>query len=127
MTRRKKSFAINSVKTGWLAYIIPFAFVFSPGLTMNGGPSFITITVAAFVVGIFLVSIAMTAYFLRPIGPVVRVVACASGLLLWIPVNSFPSAPIVVAGAAASGILLLAFEIVQTNRSAAHSGDQDNA
>ena len=119
--------AINSVKTGWLAYIIPFAFVFSPGLTMNGGPGFITITVATFVVGIFLVSIAMTAYFLRPIGPVPRVIACVSGLLLWIPVNAFASAPILVAGAAASGILLLAFEIVQTKRSGVHSGDQDNA
>ncbi len=119
--------AINSVKTGWLAYIIPFAFVFSPGLTMNGGPGFITITVATFVVGIFLVSIAMTAYFLRPIGPVARIVACVSGLLLWIPVNLFASASIVVAGAAASGILLLAFEIVQANRSVTHLGDQDDA
>jgi len=119
--------AVNSVKTGWLAYIIPFAFVFSPGLTMYGSPGLITITVATFVVGIFLISIAMTGYFLRPIGPVARIVACVSGLLLWIPANSFASAPIVVAGAAASGILLLAFEIVQTNRSAAHSGDQDNA
>jgi len=50
-----------------------------------------------------------------------------SGLLLWIPVNAFASAPILVAGAAASGILLLAFEIVQTKRSEFHSGDQDNA
>jgi len=119
--------AINSIKTGWLAYIIPFAFVFSPGLTMQGSAGLITITVATCVVGIFLISIAMTGYFLRPVGAVVRVIACVTGLLLWIPVNSFASAVIVVAGAAVSGILLLAYEIVISGRSDAVSGDQNNA
>ena len=119
--------AINSVKTGWLAYLIPFAFVFSPGLTMNGGPGFITITVAAFTVGIFLISIAMTAYFLRPLAALPRLVAGISGLLLWIPVNAFSAATIVVAGAALSGILLLAFEIVMSRRFTAVPGEQDNA
>lgn len=119
--------AINSIKTGWLAYIIPFAFVFSPGLTMQGSAGLITITVATFVVGIFLISIAMTGYFLRPVGPVVRVIACVTGLLLWIPVNSFTYAAIVVAGAAVSGLLLLAYEIVISRRSDAVSGDQNNA
>ena len=115
--------AVDSVMTGWLAYVIPFAFVFSPGLTMNGGPGFITLTVATFTLGIFLVSIAMTGYFMRPIGPVARVIACISGLLLWIPVNSFAAAGIVVAAAAALGILLLAFEIVTAKRSASISGN----
>ncbi len=119
--------AVNSVKTGWLAYIIPFAFVFSPALTMNGSPGLITITVATFVVGIFLISIAMTGYFLRPVGLVARVVACLVGLLLWIPVNAFASASIVVAGATALGILLLAFEIISSKKSTAVSGDQGNA
>jgi TRAP-type uncharacterized transport system fused permease subunit len=116
--------AVNSVKTGWLAYVIPFAFVFSPGLTMNGGPGFITITVATFVVGILLVSIAMTGYFMRPIGPVARALACISGLLLWIPVNAFSFARLVVAAAAVLGILLLAFEIVMSKRSVDISGDR---
>ena len=119
--------AVNSVKTGWLAYVIPFAFVFSPGLTMNGDPGFITITVLTFVVGILLVSIAMTGYFMRPIGPVARVVACLAGLLLWIPINAFAFAGIVVAGAAALGILLLVFEIIDAKKSTAVSGNQGNA
>jgi TRAP-type uncharacterized transport system fused permease subunit len=94
---------------------------------MNGTPGLITITVVTFVVGIFLISIAMTGYFLRPIGPVTRVVTCLAGLLLWIPVNSFAYAAIVVAGAAVSGLLLLAYEIVMSRRSDAVSGDQNNA
>ena len=119
--------AVNSVKTGWLAYIIPFAFVFSPALTMSGSPGLITITVATFVVGIFLISIAMTGYFMRSVGPVARAVACLVGLLLWIPVNAFASAGIVVAGAAALGISLLTFEIISSKKSTAVSGDQGNA
>ena len=119
--------AVHSVKTGWLAYVIPFAFVFSPGLTMNGGAGFIAITVATFVVGIFLVSIAMTGYFLRPIGPIARASACLSGLLLWIPVNAFTGAGILVAVAAVSGLLLLAFEIAIKRRSNVDSGDKYDA
>ena len=107
--------------------VIPFAFVFSPGLTMNGSPGLITITVATFVVGIFLISIAMTGYFMRPVGLVARVIACLSGLMLWIPVNAFASAGIVVAVAAASGILLLVFEIMMSKRTTVDSGDKNNA
>ena len=108
--------AVNSVKTGWLAYIIPFAFVYSPGLTMSGSAGLIAITVATCVLGIFLVSIAMTGYFLRPIGPAARIIACIAGLLLWVPVNAFATAGWVVAAAAASGILLLAIEIAVSRR-----------
>jgi len=119
--------AVNSVQTGWLAYLIPFAFVFSPGLTMNGGGGLITITVASCVLGIFLISIAMTGYFLRPVGPGARAVACVSGLLLWIPVNAFATAGGVVAAAAVSGISLLAFEIAANRRAGDNSEDQNNA
>jgi hypothetical protein len=44
-------------------------------------------------------------------------------LLLWIPVNAFASAGLVVAGAAALGILLLAFEIVIAKRSTVIPGN----
>jgi TRAP transporter 4TM/12TM fusion protein len=119
--------AVNSVKTGWLAYVIPFVIVFSPGLIMQGGAMLVLITVTTVVIGIFLVSIAMTGYFLRPVGLIVRVVACLCGLLLCIPINSFPSANIIVAVAATLGILLLAFEIVVRNRSDDSPGGKNHA
>lgn len=119
--------AVDSVKMGWIAYVIPFAFVYSPGLTMNGGAGFIAITVATFVVGIFLLSIAMTGYFLRPIGLIARAIACLSGLMLWIPVNAFATAGLLVAIAAVSGLLLLAFEIAINQRSNVDLGNKYNA
>lgn len=115
--------AMHSVKTGWLAYVIPFVFVFSPGLLMTGTPGFILTTAATFMLGILLVSIAMTAYFMRPIGTAARGVCCLCGVLLWIPVDAFSSARVLVAAAALLAISLLAFEVVMAKRSAAVSGD----
>jgi TRAP transporter 4TM/12TM fusion protein len=110
--------AVTSVKTGWLAYIIPFVFVFSPGLTMSGGFGLVATTVSAIVLAIFLLSIAFTGYFMRPVGPILRVIAMTAGLLLCVPVNAFDSAGMLIAIAAISGTLLLAFEIVMTKRTA---------
>ncbi len=115
--------AVYAVMTGWLAYVIPFAFVFSPGLTMQGGAAFVAVTVLAFVVGIFLISVAMTGFFTRRVGPLTRALALFSGLLVWIPVDAFRFAGIVVAAAGVIGILLLVFEIVMTKRSLAISGE----
>ena len=117
--------AINSVKTGWLAYVIPFVIVFSPGLTMSGGPILVSFTVLSFLLGIFLVSIGMTGYFMRPVGMVARVVACSSGVLLWTPFGMFERADAIVAGAALLGLSLLAFEIATHKRSSDSRGGNE--
>ena len=119
--------ALTSVKIGWLAYVIPFVFVFSPGLTMTGSFGFVALTVAAIVMAILLLSIALTGYFLRPVGPIQRAVALTAGLLLCVPVNAFASAGIVVAVAATLGISLLAAEIIMTRRTKLTAGDSDHA
>ena len=115
--------AVNAVTTGWLAYLIPFVIVFSPGLVMLGGVGLVAITVTTLILGIFLISIAMTGYFLRPLALITRLAASIAGLVLCIPVNSFASASFVVAAAAVLGILLLAFEIVVSRRSVVAPGD----
>ena len=115
--------AVNAVTTGWLAYLIPFVIVFSPGLVMQGGVGLVAITVTTLILGIFLISIAMTGYFLRPLALITRLAASIVGLVLCIPVNSFASASFVVAAAAVLGILLLAFEIVVSRRSVVAPGD----
>jgi len=114
--------ALDSVKIGWLAYVIPFVFVFSPGLLLEGAAGFVSMTVAALVAGIFLVSVAMVGYFLRPLGSMPRAVALLAGLSLCIPINSSSLAAIVVAVAAITGLLFLAFEIIQTRLVVRKSG-----
>jgi TRAP transporter 4TM/12TM fusion protein len=104
--------ALTSVRAGWIAYVIPFIFVFSPGLTMSGGFVEIATTVAAIIMAILLLSVALTGYFLRPLGPVRRVIALLSGLLLCLPADAFPSAGFLLAAAAAVGTILVGIELV---------------
>jgi TRAP transporter 4TM/12TM fusion protein len=115
--------AMTAVKTGWLAYVIPFVFVFSPGLIMRGGTGLVMITLAAIVLAIFLISIAITGYFLRPLGPVRRALALIAGITLCMPVNAFAAAGAVLAFAAAAGALLVAFEIIRTGKTSGQSGN----
>jgi TRAP transporter 4TM/12TM fusion protein len=119
--------ALTSVKIGWLAYVIPFVFVFSPGLMMNGSFGLVAIAVTTLIAGIFLISIALTGYFLRPIGPLRRTVAFLAGCILCVPINSFALPGTVFAVAATSGLLFLASEIVMTRRAAGLSGGSNNA
>ncbi len=116
--------ALASVKFGWLAYVIPFVFVFSPGLTMQGGFRLIAIAVTTLVAGIFLISIAVTGYFLRPIGPMRRAIALLAGCFLCIPISFFALAGTVLAAAATSGLSFLVFEIVMTRRTEGLPGGQ---
>jgi uncharacterized paraquat-inducible protein A len=57
-------------------------------------------------------SVALTGYFLRPLGPVRRVIALLSGLLLCLPADAFPSAGFLLAAAAAVGTILVGIELV---------------
>ncbi|MDX1404358.1 MAG: TRAP transporter fused permease subunit [Woeseiaceae bacterium] len=108
--------AMESVATGWIAYVIPFAFVFSPGLTMNGSAVFVCVTVITFVIGIFLLSVAMTGFFMRPVAPLTRLLIAIAGMALWVPLDAFASAGMVIAAGAILGISLLAYEIVMARR-----------
>jgi hypothetical protein len=61
------------------------------------------------------------------VGAAARIAVCLTGLLLWLPVNAFSMAGLVVAAAAALGILFIAFEIAVSRRSASDSGEHNNA
>jgi len=119
--------AWTSVKIGWLAYVIPFVFVFSPGLTLQAGIGEAGIAVAAITLAILLLSIALTGYFLRPVSATRRTVALLAGSSLCIPASAFAAAGVVLAVAAATGILFLAMEVAMTRRTTITPGDNNDA
>jgi TRAP-type uncharacterized transport system fused permease subunit len=119
--------AMASVKIGWLAYVIPFIFVFSPGLTLHGSFGDIATAVSKLVAGILLISIAMTGYFLRPMNVIRRTVALIAGSIICIPTNADASSGMLLAVATITGILLLASEIAVARRSAGKPGENNNA
>ncbi|SDW74703.1 TRAP transporter permease [Roseicitreum antarcticum] len=77
--------AITSVRIGWTAFIVPFLFVFSPSLLMQGAWHTIALDVGTAVVGVWLISVAIVGFFRQPIPAVVRVWLAVAGALVLVP------------------------------------------
>lgn len=71
--------ALESCRLGWVAYIVPFLFVYSPALLMLGGTGEIIAAAVTGLAGICLISAAAIGYSLRRIGPVVRILYAFAG------------------------------------------------
>jgi TRAP-type uncharacterized transport system fused permease subunit len=92
--------------------VIPFLFVLSPTLILVGSPLKILAAIVAAAIGIWLVSIAISGFLTRRIGPAPRAVFLVTGLLALAPQGAFTGAYYValigvLAGMAAAGYELL--------------------
>jgi TRAP-type uncharacterized transport system fused permease subunit len=83
---------LAGVRFGWSAYIVPFLFVLSPTLLMEGRPHEVVLAAVTAMMGVYLVSVGVAGFMTRPIGPVLRIAFAASGLAMMVPANSFPGA-----------------------------------
>lgn len=81
-----------AVRFGWMAYVIPFLFVASPNLLMQGAPLSIGLTFATVLTGVWLVSVSVVGYFKRPLAPAMRMGFAVAGLLLLFPSGALPGA-----------------------------------
>jgi TRAP transporter 4TM/12TM fusion protein len=83
---------LAGVRFGWSAYIVPFLFVMSPALLMQGHWFQVTMAFMTATMGIYLVSVGIVGYMTRPVAPVLRLVFVVAGLLMMIPSDGFPGA-----------------------------------
>jgi TRAP transporter 4TM/12TM fusion protein len=98
----------ESVKLAWSAFIVPFLFVLSPTLVMIGAPLDIVIAFSTAGAGVWLVSIGIVGFFLRPLGAPMRLAFGAAGLLALVPAGAFAGAVYTdVVGVLAGAALLL--------------------
>ncbi len=102
----------ESVRLGWSAYVVPFLFVLSPTLILQGELGDVTIAVLTAAIGIWLVSIAMVGYFLRPISGLIRLLFILSGLLSLVPANSFNGAQFTDIMGFGMGVVLIGREVL---------------
>jgi TRAP transporter 4TM/12TM fusion protein len=72
----------EAVRLGIAVFIIPFAFVLSPGLLLMGSIGQIVWAIGTALVGAILLACAIRGYALSRLGPVQRILAGAGGLLL---------------------------------------------
>jgi len=106
----------SAVAFGWTAFVVPFLFVLSPQLLLIGEPLEVTLAVLTAIAGVWLVSIAITGYFLRPIGAPRRFAFAASGLLALIPAGAYPGAVYTDIAGTLAGIGLIGFEVLVRRR-----------
>ena len=83
---------LASVKFGWVAFVIPFLFAFSPSLILIGEPAEIAWAIVTATLGVWLVSAGLAGYFANKLSMPMRVLFCVAGLAALIPAGMFPGA-----------------------------------
>ncbi len=73
------------MRFGWTAYVVPFLFVFSPSLLLQGTLDDLIVDVSSAIAGVWLVSAGMIGYFARPMDLLGRAAFLSAGVLLLIP------------------------------------------
>jgi TRAP transporter 4TM/12TM fusion protein len=101
-----------AMKFGWVAYIIPLLFVFSPTLLLNGALLEIGLAVTTAVAGVWLVCIGIAGYFAGNLASWVRVLFALAGLLALIPSGAFPQAVVTDVIGVACGFLLMGWQLM---------------
>jgi TRAP transporter 4TM/12TM fusion protein len=107
----------TAMRFGWTAYIVPFLFVFSPALLLQGGASLITVVaVASAVAGVWIVSAGMIGYFMRPLSVITRAGFIVGGACLLVPAEIGAWAAWTDFGGLILSIAVLVFEYVGARR-----------
>ena len=77
--------AMTSMRLGWAAFIVPFLFIKSPTLLMQGAWPAIAFDTVTAIAGIWLVTAGLLGYLKQPMGRAGRAVALLAGAALLIP------------------------------------------
>jgi len=103
----------TAARIGWSAYVVPFLFVFSPSLLMQGDPLTVAWAALTAAIGVWLGTIGVVGFFYRPLSGWARAAFVAAGLLVLIPADMFPGAIVTDLAGLALGGALLARELLQ--------------
>jgi TRAP-type uncharacterized transport system fused permease subunit len=96
-----------AMRFGWMAFVIPFLFVFSGTLLLRGSAFHIIIDVVTAVGGIWFVSAAVVGFTTRIVGVFYRALCALAGLALLTPLGQFNEARYVnILGACLAAMLL---------------------
>ncbi len=88
-----------AARFGVIAYIVPFLFIFFPGLLFKGSAGGITLAVSTALLGCFVLSAALSGFLFNKFGPANRIILAVAGIGLMIPVRSHTTLFINIAGA----------------------------
>jgi TRAP transporter 4TM/12TM fusion protein len=84
--------AVQAVRLGWTALVVPFMFVLSPNLIMQGQPLNILLAVVTAFFGVWIASAGLLGYFFKPMRWPIRIAYIVAGIALLIPSQAFEGA-----------------------------------
>ncbi|KPQ05548.1 MAG: TRAP-type uncharacterized transport system, fused permease component [Rhodobacteraceae bacterium HLUCCA12] len=103
--------ALTALRYGWIAYCLPFLFVYQPGLLMQTTWADTALVLVATTVAVPLITAAILGHGLRPLGPLGRLLAVVFGGLALLPSSAFAGAKQVELVALAAAIALMVLHI----------------
>jgi TRAP transporter 4TM/12TM fusion protein len=99
-----------AMRFGWIAFVIPFMFVFAPTLVMQGAPYAIVLAAVTALIGVWLVAIGVVGHLVRNLNALERMLFVVAGIALVIPADAFKGAIATDIGGFALGAVLVARE-----------------
>ena len=105
-----------AVRFGWIAYVIPFLFVMSPTLLLQGDPIAVAVAVVTALFGVWMISAAVVGFAVRPLGPLLRLGFAATGLAALLPAGAVRHGDWVDALGVVLGVALIVAETVAVRR-----------
>ena len=96
-----------AARFGVIAYIVPFLFIFFPGLLFKGPPGEIALGVFTALFGCFVLSAALSGYLFKSLGPVKRIILALAGIGLLIPIRGEADIFTLITNIAGGGLALL--------------------
>jgi len=105
-----------AMRMGWVAYVIPFLFVLSPSLLMQGELWKIALNVVSASVGVYIASVAVIGFFTRPLTPVLRILLGIGGLAAVFPDTAIGAAGLIDIAGIALGLGVLTREYWLTRK-----------
>jgi TRAP-type uncharacterized transport system fused permease subunit len=103
-----------AVRFGWVAYVIPFLFVRSPSLLLEGDAVSVAIALLTAVAGVWMICAAFSGYCLRSIGLPMRVGLAIAGFLMFIPADAMPHGELTDVAGLILGAILIGREYLAT-------------
>jgi TRAP transporter 4TM/12TM fusion protein len=108
--------AVQAVRLGWTALVVPFMFVMSPNLIMQGEPLNVAVAVITAFIGVWIATAGVLGYFFRPMGWLIRIAFVAAGISLLVPSQAFAGAVYVELFGLALAALAVGGEFVAARR-----------
>jgi TRAP-type uncharacterized transport system fused permease subunit len=108
-----------AMRFGWCAFVVPFIFVLSPSLLMQGSWYIILVDFVTGLAGVYLISVCLVGYLVRKVGLVARVLFGASGLALFLPASAFNGALLVSLAGLVVAVVIVGREVVLRRRESA--------